>query len=33
MEVKHYEHGNAVETCNRVMFSFYLELPHIHWYI
>ena len=25
-----FEHGNAIETCNRMMFDFYLVLPHIH---
>ena len=27
--LQHFEHGNAVELCNGVMFHFYSGLPHI----
>ena len=28
-----FKRGNAIKVCNRIMFDFYLGLPHIHIYI
>ena len=27
--LQRFEHGNAVEICNRIMFDFYPGLPHM----
>ena len=29
-EVQHYERGNAIAMCNRIMFDFYPGLPHMY---